>query len=194
MSNDSSTGGYLPPQNPLPLNDIQLRHFFHDVIVGITGLADTRVLPAWQRNPPPIPPIDTDWCAYSFIRQAADNEPVQVQISDSLCEMRTNEQVDLLCTFYGDNAQSFSTALRDGIYMSQNREQLLLAGMGLIGVEDIQHIPEMRNERYYDRYDLTIQIRREMRRQYPILNILKAQGTIYADTNQAVIEKDFTTN
>ena len=192
MSNNSSTGGYLPPQAPLPLNDVDLQHFFHDVIAGITGLENTVVIPAWQKNPPPIPSIDTDWCAFSFTRQSADNEPAQVQISDSLSEMRTNEIINLLCTFYGPNAQSFSAALRDGIYMSQNREPMLLAGMGLMGVEDIQHIPELRNDRYYQRYDLTINVRREMRRQFPILSFLEAQGTIYADNGQEIIQTDFT--
>lgn len=194
MSNDSSTGGYLSPQSPLPLNDIDLRRFFHDVIAGITGLENTLVIPAWQRNPPPIPKIETDWCAYSFTRQVADNEPAQVQISDLLCEMRTNEQIDLLCTFYGDNAQSLCSALRDGIYISQNREPMLLAGMGLVGVDAMQHVPEMKNERYYDRYDLTINIRREIRRQFPILTLLKAQGTIYADNDRSIVQQDFTTN
>jgi hypothetical protein len=193
MANDSSTGGYLPPQPPLPLNDTDLQHFLHDVIVGITNLSNDLVRPAWQQNPPPLPPINTDWCAFSITTETADNEPAQVQISDLLTEMRTNELINLLCTFYGNNAQYFSTALRDGIYMSQNREPLLLAGMGLVGVNDIIHAPELINDRYYNRYDLTIVIRREMKRQFPILTFLKAEGTISAD-NGAIIERDFTTN
>jgi hypothetical protein len=191
---DSSTGGYLPPQPPLPLNDSDLQHFFHGVIVGVTALPDTLVRPAWQQNPPPIPAIDINWMAFSITIQAQDNEPAQVQISDSVSEMRRHENLDILCTFYGPDAQSISMSFRDGIYLGQNREPLLLAGMGLVGFDDIQHVPELINDRYFNRCDLNMLLRREVKRQFPILTFLKAEGTFFADDNAKIIERNFSSN
>lgn len=191
---DSSTGGYLPPQPPLPLNDTELQHFFHDVIVGITGLDNTLVRPSWQINPPPIPAIEIDWAAFGITTQIHENEPAQVQISDSISEMRRHETLDILCVFYGPNAQSLSLCLRDGMYLAQNREPMLLAGMGLVGFNYNLHTAELINDRYFNRFDLTMIIRREVKRQFPILTFLQADGTLYADNNSIIIERDFSTN
>jgi hypothetical protein len=51
----------------------------------------------------------------------------------------------------------------------------------------IVHAPELVNERWWNRADATLTLRREVRREYPILTFLAAIGTVEA----ATIPQDF---
>ena len=67
------------------------------------------------------------------------------------------------------------------MYLSQNREQLFSVGMGLVGFSDSVHVPDLVNDRYFDRTDITMTLRREIIREYPILHFLGANGQIIAN-------------
>lgn len=187
MFNDSSTGGYLVESGTPPLNDQSLRRFLHGVIAGITGIDNELVRQSWAANPAPVPSIDVDWVSYGITSQRPDNAPYQEQTDNDSSLMKRHEEFDIYCIFYGPNSQSFSSILRDGMYLSQNREQLFSVGMGLVGFSDSQHLPELVNDRYFDRTDITMTLRREIIREYPILHFLGAYGDVIANRETTVL-------
>lgn len=190
MSNDSSTGGYLQPAPspaPAPLEDAALRDFLQAVFVGLTGLDGKLVRPRWQPVPPAQPEIGTNWMAFGIVARPADtfafemHDPAAAN-GNGADVMNRNEELTILCSFYGPNAGGYATGVRDGLSVPQNREALLKAGMALIGCEDIVSAPALINDQWYSRLDMTVRIRRSVTRVYPILHITSAGITLTTDT------------
>ena len=75
----------------------------------------------------------------------------------------------------------YATVLRDGLQIPQNSDQLVAAGMAVLGSEGIQYLPELVNDRWYERTDITINMNRNLARTYDILSLLSAEGTLYFD-------------
>ena len=191
MPNTSATGGYLQ-QVVGPVDGLDLRRFLGTVLVGVSGLAPEMVRPSWQQNPPPVPNIDTDWMAFGITARRADNDPYQVEKDDGQRTiMSRHEELDILLTFYGPNCLQLAAEVRDGFELTQNTESLLLAGMAYIDLSDIVHAPELVNERFYDRTDATLTIRREVRREYRILNFVAANGVIHANRDATTLSRDW---
>jgi hypothetical protein len=184
MANTSATGGYLTP-NPTPVvtEDQALRQLIHGVIQGVTGLAADRVRQAWQPTPAPVLPLETNWGAFAIMVQRGDFDPYTIENDIGTFESMTrNEEVEILCTFYGPNCQANASYLRDGMAISQNNDVLFSVGAAVVGFGDIIHAPELVNDRFVDRADITMTLRRQIVRSYPILSFLAAQGTIYSET------------
>jgi hypothetical protein len=181
MPNTSATGGYLT-QTSSSIDGQALRRFLQSVIVGVTGLNATLVRPMWQQNPPPIPSIDVDWCGFAIMTQRHEKGAFHEQLNAGGATLLRHEELDLLCAFYGPNCLVNAGLLRDGLELiAQNREQLFLAGMGVNGFSDITHAPELVNDRFFDRADITMTIQREIRRSYDILHFVGASGTVTAN-------------
>jgi hypothetical protein len=92
-----------------------------------------------------------------------------------------HEKLEVLCSFYGPNCQAMATRLGDGISIPQNREALGDAGLKLVEVGEPTKAAEIIKNAWYQRCDLSVWLRREIRREYPILNILSAEGEIASD-------------
>ena len=194
MGNNSSTGGYLvenPAPAPLPMEGQDLSRFLQQLVVGITGLDGTFVRPRWQPTPPAQPDVSTDWCAIGIVLRTPDDNPVLWHDSTGNGQdmLMRHEELEILASFYGPNCQDFASQLRDGVYLGQNRENLLINDMGLVGVGEIQAVPELINQQWVNRCDVKVTIRRQIRRTYPVLNLLTASGTI----ETAVITETFQT-
>lgn len=182
MANTSATGGYLTPTTS-PLDDVALRRFIHSVLVGVTGLATDKVRPSWQPNPPVRPDIAVNWAAYAIVNQTAEaGTAYQSQRDDGGYDLKRHESFDVLVSMYGPLCQAYAGALRDGLEISQNREALYLASMAYVGASQILHVPELVNDRWFDRADITLTFRREIVRAYPVLHFLSANGLIYTET------------
>lgn len=181
MPNSSATGGYLT-QTSSSIDGQALRRFLQSVIVGVTGLNAALVRPMWQQNPPPIPSIDVDWCGFAIMTQRPEKGAFHEQLDAGGATLLRHEELDLLCAFYGPNCLVNAGLLRDGLELiAQNREQLFLAGMGVNGFSDITHAPELVNDRFFDRADITMTIQREIRRSYDILHFVGASGNVTAN-------------
>lgn len=181
MPNTSATGGYLT-QTSSSIDGLALRRFLQSVIAGVTGLNATLVRPMWQQNPPPIPSIDVDWCGFAIVAQRPEKGAFHEQLDAGGATLLRHEELDLLCAFYGPNCLVNAGLLRDGLELiAQNREQLFLAGMGVNGFSDITHAPELVNDRFFDRADITMTIKREIRRSYDILHFVGASGNVTAN-------------
>lgn len=188
MPNTSATGGYLDPAvSPAPLEGQDLNRFLQQVVVGVTGLDGTLVRPRWQTVPSNIPQEATAWAAVGVLDRPSDTFPfvghdVDGEGTDLLIR---NETLSVQVSFYdtGTNGQAdkFCALFRDGLSIAQNREVLLLGGMVLNSVGTPQPVPSLMKQRWLYRVDLPIIIIREIRRVYPVLNLLSMTGTLYVD-------------
>jgi hypothetical protein len=77
---------------------------------------------------------------------------------------------------------SYAAQARDGIYVSQNNAMLDQHEMGLVEASRITPAPDLVNQQWVRRYDLTIRIRRRVVRTYQILTVLSAEATAKSET------------
>jgi hypothetical protein len=196
---DSTTKGYLgpePPPAPQPPYSDEWEDFLHDVIAGITGLDASLVRPRWQPEPPNLPDFDTDWMAFGVTQTDGDFTPyiTHVDEGEGYDALQEHEVATILCSFYGPNCSRYASYLRRGIYIDQNRYALRSNAVGLVEVTGFTAAPELIRERWLDRVDISLILRREVRYDYAIRTIVRAQGRILAnDQGRRVITNDFDT-
>jgi hypothetical protein len=190
MTNNSSTGGYLiPASQPAPLQDSALIIFFQALTVGILGFTDpTLVRPRWQPVMPTQPSITTDWAVLGIVNRKGDtfafvghNLPypeADIGTGQGYDLLQRHEELDILFSIYGPNADDNAALLRDGLSAPQNRETFQLNGMGLIEVGEARTVPPMLNEQQYYKVDMMVRIRRSISRVYPVLDVLSSAGTV----------------
>lgn len=175
MGNTSATGGFVrPAASPAPLEDTDLEDFLQAMVVGITGLPDDLVRPRWQEEPPDQPDIDTDWAAIGVTETDPDTFAATVHYP-GYDELRRHEILNILVSFYGPHSNSYAELLRDGLQIAQNREVLTNNGMGLVETGDVTRVPSLVKQRWQQRADLPMRIRRQVKRQYPILDLVAAE-------------------
>jgi hypothetical protein len=193
--NDSSTGGVLSPlpnPAPTPLAGLALNDFIQAWVVGITGLAGNLVRPRWQPEPPIIPDAAVAWCAIGIASRRGDTFPFVGHDGDGngLDQIIRNEELDLLCSFYdlGTNgmADQFAELMRDGAVIAQNRAVLQAQNFDLGFVGDLTIVPSLLKSRWLYRVDLPIQVRRQVVRQYPVLNVVSVAGSVTTDSGLTV--------
>jgi hypothetical protein len=199
-SNDSTEPGYLLPQTPLqPLADDAFDDFLHDVVAGITGFDPTLVRPRWEPEPAPRPDISVNWGAFGVTETITDFEPWVGHFPNSgngYDALQAHELVTVLCSFYGPNAEQYCSFLQRGLYVDQNRAALRANGVGLVAVSGLTRAAEFVKERWWPRSDLDITLRREVRYNYNVLNLLRAMGPIIGQPpdDTRVIEDDYDTD
>jgi hypothetical protein len=178
---DSSTGGYLTPSSSAPTDDDALVDLLQTVIVGITGLSGMLVRPRWQPEPANLPDYGTNWASLGITERRSNAYPFVEHESpgNGTDTLVNNETFKLETSFYGPLASTNATYLRDGLAIAQNREQLYLAGISLLVVPtDIIALPSLLKERWLFRVDMPVWFVREIRRTYPVLNLLSAAGVV----------------
>lgn len=189
MANSSATGGYLVPV--AANEDKALRDFFQAAIKSITGIAGELVRPRWQPNPPKQPDVSVNWCSFGFNSVKSDgNAYVKTALNGNSSTLVRHETFDLLATFYGANCYGYASLLRDGLEITQNRDVLTQNGISFLASGDIVHNPELINDIWFDRQDLTLRFSREMSRVYDILSFVDASGTVITD-NEPPLIRDF---
>ena len=182
MANSSATGGYLTPATlSPPLADLDLDAEFQKLVVGVTGLAGQYVRPRWQPVAPKQPEPTVNWCAISVTRITPDAGPVFLHdpTGNGSDHLIRHEDISVLATFYGPQSQRYALALRDGCMLPQNNEGLNLVGISFVNSDTILPVPELVNQQWIRRYDIRLNFRRVVNRDYAILNILSAP---YAQT------------
>jgi hypothetical protein len=93
-----------------------------------------------------------------------------------------HETLNVLASFYGPNSASYAKLARNGLYIAQNREALMSAGFDVLDAKRITAAPELVNQQWVRRYDLTLRLRRQVVRSYPVLNLLSADGSVETDS------------
>lgn len=196
----SNIAGYLiPTPTPAPLEDEAFEDFLQEVVVGITGITNTLVRPRWQSEPPNLPVHTVNWIAIGINSLGSDpgyGQPaiVHVDTGEGFDALQRMELVNALTSFYGPNGSSLLEIFKDGIFIPQNRAVLSTQGVALVEVGTPVFVPELIKQRWYRRFDLPVVFRREIRRNYSVLNLLRARGTISGAAEDRVVENDFDTD
>jgi len=188
--NTSATGGALFPSSPAPLNDQQLEDFFQAWVVALTQYPADMVRPSWQVNPPNIPLNDTDWCSFKVSVSSADTFVVNLQVGSGqgYNQLRRHQVLTIRFSFWGPNASSFADLLRDGGGIPQNLEVFQLNNMGLIEFGDQVTAPEIVKNLWYRRVDMEMRVKRQIVRDYQVLDLLAAQVLLDNEIYQTTID------
>lgn len=182
MPNTSATGGYLQPDSAAtPVADLDLDLVVQAMVAGVTGLPGDRVRPRWQPTQPRMPEITVDWCAVGVTLTDTERGTAYVDhdgAGEGHDDLVRHEQLDVLATFYGPGAARNAARLRDGLQIAQNRAALDAQGMAFVEAGPVRTVPELVNEQWLRRCDIPITLRRVVRREYAVLNILSAPVSI----------------
>lgn len=96
-----------------------------------------------------------------------------------------HEELEIQCAFYGPDCEEYSSKVRDGFQITQNLEALRSANMGFKGTSRAIQVPDLVNERWVDRFEMSVFLRREIIRTYQILPLLSVDGLIHAELSAA---------
>ena len=113
-----------------------LEDFCQQFIAGIAGMPGEVVRPRWQGpDVPNLPPYGTDWVAVGITRKrpiGIYGATIHQNPEPGTDLMQRHEEFDLLCSFYGPNADVYSSSLHDGLMIWQNKSELRLVGMAFV--------------------------------------------------------------
>lgn len=180
--NTSATGGYLQATSgPTAIYDAALQDILAGAVKGVTGLPGSLVRPRWQPEPPPQPLPTTDWCSVGVMFIPHWDFPYiwhnPFGNLNGYDQLQRQEELEVLTSFYGPNAELNASAWRDGMYVQQNNDQLLSFGIRFVSAGRMIILPDLTNSQYINRADVTHYFRRQVSRNYAVLNILTVDVT-----------------
>lgn len=190
MPNDSASGGYIVDGPPTPATVEDYQAALQQAVTALSGLPGNLVRPRWQPMPPVQPPVDVTWIAIGVTMVEADEYPYLRHVGSVILPgasapgytvMQRNLTITVVATFYGPQADPVAAQVRDAFYINQNYEGLILVGLKLRTIHDLQRVPEMINQQYVDRADLRMEFRALIERTYPIRDLDGADVTINTD-------------
>jgi len=181
LGNTSAAGGYLIPAPSAPFGSLTFKQFLQTVFVGISGLPFNLVRPKWEINPAKQPDVTVNWLAIGLHVNKPDANAFLGVNSDGSNNTQRHEELEIDCSFYGPDADDVASLTRDGFQVPSNLEALRSVNMGFAGTNSALRVPDLVNERWVDRYEMTVVLRREIFRTYPLLTFLSANGTIHAE-------------
>jgi hypothetical protein len=178
--NNSATGGVIYPAAPAPLpGNLNFADFLQQVFVALSGLDGSLVRPAWQMNPPPNPDVTVNWMKIALSEDDADfNAYVEGTVFQRM------EELTIQCSFYGPDSYDFAKFLRDNLQIKQNLELLESGGMSFKSADRAVRAPDVVNERWCDRWEMSVYFRREILKTYPILQYQTGSGVVKANVSE----------
>ncbi|WP_456309778.1 phage neck terminator protein [Serratia proteamaculans] len=181
MSNDSTSTGYLTPTSTGPDYDEALERELSRWVRAVSGLPAGMVKPRWTPVQSAQPPADVNWCGFGITDFNPDANPAFIQQGDDRSEMWRHEVIECMASFYGPGGQGIGTQFRDGVTVSQNNETLNATGLTLFDVSKLTPFPELINNQWVRRYDITVRLRRKVIREYGIKSLAEAPVTFFGD-------------
>lgn len=174
---DSSAAGFLRPLSA-PIYDNPLDDFFHDFLVGLSGIPGDLVRPRWQPEPPNQPDFTINWLAFGFPRITEDAFAYQDQDPDDPTQglVQRDEILTMLMSFYGPQCGQLGKQVSAGIQLSQNRAYLRVQQISVVEVEDQIKLPALLKERWVPRVDINVRFRRRAGWVFAIRQVESAQA------------------
>lgn len=74
-----------------------------------------------------------------------------------------------------------ASRFRDGISVEQNNAELNQSDLSLVDYGDIVPFPELINQQWVRRYDITVRLRRKVVREYGIKSLVDAPVSFFGD-------------
>jgi hypothetical protein len=173
----------LPSSTVNPPKQLTLTQFIQSILVGLTKIDGTLVRPKWQVAPPKQPDIGTNWIAFGIVDDTPDANGYVGETSDQQFEYQRQTQLNVGVSVYGPDAQDIAGVIRDGFQVPQNLANLTAALMGFVETGRINHLPDLIHERWVERVEFTITLRRQIQRTYPVMTFVSVSGTVYSQTN-----------
>lgn len=155
---------------PLSPSDDPIDKIVQYWVSQVTGLDGTLVRPRWQPIPPKQPDANVNWCAVGVSFMNPDDGPLieYDPVNDNVKNIR-HEELSLTVSFYGPAARLYAGIMRDGAGINQNCEYLGANDMTYNGVVGPIHaVPELVNQQWIRRQDMTLELHRKVTRIYPI--------------------------
>ncbi|EPF1298789.1 phage neck terminator protein [Klebsiella michiganensis] len=180
MSDGSTSAGYLAPVGDSPPYDTDLERLISRWIRGVTGLGATLVYPRWTDPQKQIPKNGTTWCAFGITGIQEDFNPAYVQGEENTAQW-SHESISLILCFYGPQGLAMATRFRDGLLVSQNNDELNRVGLTFLQYGRILNLPELINNQWVRRYDISVDLRRKIIRQYGIQSLVDAPVQFFGD-------------
>lgn len=182
--NNSATGGYLLPQPQLSNFGTQtFEQFLQQVFVGVSGLSGDLVRPRWQAKPPKQPDGDVNWFSIGLVEDDSDTNAYVGIDDDGNTQLMRMEDLPVECMFYGPNSLDVGKVVRDGFQIKQNLEVLQASNMNFVSTSRMVRTPDFVNEVWIDRWAMTVYMRREILRVYPILTLVSGSGQLIANVS-----------
>ncbi|MCP9270232.1 hypothetical protein M5U04_19665 [Xenorhabdus sp. XENO-1] len=179
--NDSTTPGYLAPISTSPDYDEALERKLSRWIRALSGLPAKTVFTRWADPQPQIPPAGSSWCAFGITDIREDDNPAAIQVNDNHNAQWSHETLSILCCFYGPSGQRTATQFRDGLFITQNNDELSRTGLTFQQCSRIIPAPELINNQWQRRYDVTVTLRRKIVREYGIKSLVEAPVKFFGD-------------
>lgn len=176
----SETPGWLLPDNE-PVYDEELERLISRWVRAVSGLEKGRVLPRWVSKQPAQLPPETDWCGFGITGMAEDSSPAIVPAGAESAELWRHEEFECMASFYGPRSQRYITRFRDGISLSQNNDELGRNDLSVVRHSGITPFPELINNQWVRRYDITVTLRRKVIREYGIKTLTDTSVTFFGE-------------
>ncbi len=162
----------------LPLN-LTLTQFVQSVIVGLSEIEGTLVRPDWQESPPTNPDIKVNWIAFGVKSSTPDANAYVGATGAGQVYTQRHEELEVPLSLYGPDAFDTAALIRDGFQIQTNLDALRSAKMGFKETSQAIRMPDLVNERFINRVTMSVFLRREIIRNYPVPTLLSANGTIH---------------
>jgi hypothetical protein len=89
------------------------------------------------------------------------------------------ENIQALFCFYGPGGSAMATRFRDGMFVEQNSDTFRrISGLSLVDAGEIRNLPELINNQWVRRYDLTVTLSRKNTRTYNVKSVVDPNVTI----------------
>lgn len=178
--NTSEQAGWLTPDIE-PVYDAELDRRLSQWLRGVSGLPAGMVRPRWTPVPVAQPPANTDWCGFGVVELPADDNPAYTNQIDGHGELWRHEEFECSASFYGPRSQWYASRFRDGITLSQNNAELNNLGLSVVKHSRITSFPELINNQWVRRYDITVTLRRKSVRRYGVKSLLDVPTIFFGD-------------
>lgn len=152
MASSLEYGWIVPARGP---DESSLEDFLGAMVRNLCGIKHGLARPRYQQKPPRAPESHIDWCAFGILGEGAPGGAVWHENGQS--RLLVDENFTALFSFYGPGARENARALRDGLWIEQNRAILRMEhNLALVRLGEITPVPELVDMRWLKRFDLSV--------------------------------------